>query len=358
MSRRRIEERRILGPYEEGNEWRIVVFDPRAEKKRSSFKAPSKSAIDELIEDIQEGWSEVDAITVSIALKAYREALVRKGTTEASAKETVRRIGLMFSVSDRLVADLTEKNCSASYDALTQRKKANGKLVSVAFHRNILIQARSFTAWCVKVKKWMRSNPLADVKGLGKANKGKPQLTGDEARKLRAWLMGRVGGGDTTSLALMMVLTMALRQEDVCKRVVRDVDLDGTVLRVSDGKSEMSDRPRAIPTELQAALRKLVEGRTPFDPLFRAEHGKHHTKSWLRSAMKRFCKLAGVPYVCPHSLKGTAGTIAHIVGQTAEAVADYLSHEEVRTQQHYVTPGVAEEAAAARGMKLINGGKR
>lgn len=357
MSRRRIEERRILGPYEEGNEWRIVVFDPRAEKKRSSFKAPSKSAIDELIEDIQEGWSEVDAITVSIALKAYREALVRKGTTEASAKETVRRIGIMFSAGDRLVADLRESECSALYDKMTERLKPNGETVSVAFHRTTLIQARSWLRWCVKKKKWLQSNPLEDVDGIGTAKKGKPQLTGDEARKLRVWLMWRVGRDDEAALALMMVLTMALRQEDIVQRVVRDVDLDGTVLRVRDGKTEMSDRNRVIPEELQPGLRKLVEGRESFDVLFRTPKGKPHTNSWLRSAMKRFSKAAGVPYACPHSLKGTAGSVAHIVGQTAEAVADYLSHEEVRTQQHYVRPGVAQDAATARGMKLINWGR-
>jgi hypothetical protein len=55
-----------------------------------------------------------------------------------------------------------------------------------------------------------------------------------------------------------MALLMALRSGDISRRLVRDVDLDATVLRVYDGKTHKSNRPRKIPEVLQPMLRKLV----------------------------------------------------------------------------------------------------
>ena len=73
---------------------------------------------------------------------------------------------------------------------------------------------------------------------------------------------------------------------------------------------------------LQPLLRLLVAGRSPLQPLFPALDGGYHTRAWLLAALKRFCRDAGVPAVCVHALKGTAGKIA-----------DHLSHESERTTQ-------------------------
>jgi len=89
---------------------------------------------------------------------------------------------------------------------------------------------------------------------------------------------------------------------------VRDVDLDCTQLNIDDGKMEKSNEPRVIPKKLQPYVRQLVEGRDPFEPLLKTSYTEsgHHTRRWLE-ALDTFCQKAGVPYFCPHTLKGVSG---------------------------------------------------
>ncbi len=115
---------------------------------------------------------------------------------------------------------------------------------SVDYHRNTLGNAKGFLAWCV-AQGWVQTNALAAVEGVGRRSVGKEQLTGDEARKLHDWCMWRARRGDEAAIGVLMLLLMALRQSDVTKRLVRDVDLDATVLRVSGGKTRRrANRPR------------------------------------------------------------------------------------------------------------------
>lgn len=207
----------------------------------------------------------------------------------------------------------------------------------------------------------MQENPLAGVKGIGRRNAGKQQHTGDETRKLYAFCLARAEAGDHAALGVLMALLMALRSADITRRLTRDVDLDATVLRVFDGKTHKSNRPRKIPEALQPMLRKLVAGRDPFKPLFWTPYTEsgHHTRCWLEEAMVRFCKAADVPYVCPHALKGTAATLLAQTGELADRIADHLSHEESSTTaKHYVAAGAIEQAQVTRAFAVIAGGRR
>jgi integrase len=188
------------------------------------------------------------------------------------------------------------------------------------------------------------------------------QLTGDEVRRLYAVLLP-LAEKDTlvgkSALACLMALLMALRSGDVTRRIVRDVDLDATVLHVSAGKSRASNRPRYVPEVLRPLLRRLVIGRQAFDPLFVSpwtESG-HHTHRWLPQALEGFCNAAGVPVVCPHALKGTAGTLLAEMGTEGDRIAGYLSHEDrATTERHYVAEGAGEAVRAEKVLRVITGG--
>jgi integrase len=133
------------------------------------------------------------------------------------------------------------------------------------------------------------------------------------------------------------------------------------VLRVEGGKTEMSDRPRQVPEVLQHALRKLAAGREPFEPLFKSSYtgSGFYTRRWLEQALEKFCREVGIPRVVPHALKGTAGSILAATGELSDRIADHLSHEQASTTtKHYVAPGAVETAQAARGLKVIAGGRR
>jgi integrase len=159
----------------------------------------------------------------------------------------------------------------------------------------------------------------------------------------------------------MMQLAMALRSSDLTRRIVRDVDLDGTQLIIEDGKSDKSNEPRVIPEKLQPYVRQLVAGRSPMEPLFKTPHTKdgHHSHHWMWQAQERFCRLAGVPHFCPHSLKGVSGTVIAKRGAAGNIVMDHLSHEEdATTFRHYVDRGLVEGAQAEQAFRVIAGGRR
>lgn len=314
-------------------------------------------------------------ITTDAALSSYHTWLTttghKKPNTSKSADETERRLRLFFEDAiDFKIPSITEEVGERLYFAFTQRtytvgpKKARReKPYQPGHHRHTLAQAKSFMDWCVKPARLIPSNPIKDVKGIGVVSVGKEQLTGDESIRFYEWCAYKAHRGDEAALALVMLLLMALRQGDVRKRVVRDVDLEGTILRVGVGSSARSktkkgDRPRRIPVVLQPLIKKLIEGRSPLEPLFKGEEGDFRCESWLRSAAHRFCKAADVPYVCPHGLKGTAGTLASEAGALADQVAEYLSHQSKATQRHYVAAGAAQEAIGAAALKVITGGKR
>lgn len=299
-------------------------------------------------------------MTVEEAIDQYRTYLQEKGTGEISYRETTRRLKLFFPDLTLPISRVTSERAKSYYEAFRQRRKKNGDPISVDYHRCTLINARSFLSWSVE-QGWLQVNPLASVKGVGRRNAGKQQHTGDETRKLYALCLARAESGDHAALGVLMALLMALRSGDITRRVVRDVDLDATVLRVYDGKTLKSNRPRKIPEVLQPMLRKLVDGRQPFEPLLRTPYTEtgHHTRRWLEEAMVRFCKAADVPYVCPHALKGTAATLLAQTGELADRIADHLSHEEASTTaKHYVARGAIEQAQVTRAFAVIAGGRR
>jgi integrase len=94
---------------------------------------------------------------------------------------------------------------------------------------------------------------------------------------------------------------------------------------------------------------KLASGKQPTDRLF-----KSHTPRWLLTNVKRICRLAGVPEVCTHALRGTHSTLATEHGVTGHAVTASLGHESVTTTYaNYATPSAVANAKSRRVAEAI-----
>jgi len=359
---RRDDRPRVLGPYyrEDRQQWRITTVDPRAAtatgRKRDRYFATEQEA-QEFKELKQEQLVRLESITIEAAIESYGKYLSEDKGTIGSG-ETVRRLRAFFPDLALPLGRMAPDLCKEYYEAFRQREHC-GRKISVSYHRATLINARSLFKWCVG-KGWVRVNPLASVEGVGKRNRGKMKHTGNEVRKLYAHIFPLAETGDCAALGVLSVLTMALRSSDLTRRLVRDVDLDATQLNISIAKTEMSEEPRVIPDALRPLFRRLVEGRDAFEPLFKTPYTKsgHHTRRWLEEAMRRFCAAAGVPYVCPHALKGTAGNILAKRGELGNRIAEYLSHEdESTTFKHYVDREIVEQAERGRALTVIQGGR-
>jgi integrase len=244
------------------------------------------------------------------------------------------------------------------YDAFRARTLADGKTpISVAYHRAALINARSHVQVLhFDEMKWIHDEPARrQVEGRWQAQERQAQADRERAAPVVRVRDGSASRGNDAALALMIELAMALRSGDICRRLVRDVDLDGTQLIIEDGKTEASNEPRIIPTKLQPLVRALVAGRgSPLEPLFKTTRTETGTMTIIGSGkrMERFCRLAKVPHFPPHALKGISGTVIAKRGAAGNLVMDHLSHEDERTtRRHYVDGGVIEAAQARAGVQ-------
>lgn len=346
MGRPRDTRRRVLGPYRDGASFRIAIIDGASDERRSDLTYPSKSAATRAKEKIEAEWHRLDEITVEAALKKYRDHLERKGNKPVSYTETIRRLKLFFSDEKRVLSTLTKRACERYYDAFADGRSAD-------YHRNTLIEARSFLRWTAE-RGWLRTNPLDGCKGVGKRRKGKAQLTRDEARAFSVAAEQLATAGDMGALGAWMLLLLGVRQSEVWLRRVRDVDESGTLLRISGAKTERGNRLVEIPAVLRSHLDALTTERDGDALLFGA-----HTKSWLRCAVARVCKAAGVPRVTPHGLRGTHASLSVVGGATAHLVAAQLGHESVTTTLgHYAAPDATQAATQGRALAVIEGGRK
>lgn len=362
MGRHTDERARVLGPYwvEVRQRWRlIVIHDPKAarpEDRSSTFHYRSE---EEAREDRQRIEERICNVTVGMAISAYEQHLAEKETIGYS--ETLRRIRLFFPDHEMMLTRVTAEKGKKWYDTFRARK-IRGNPISVSYHRAALINARSMLTYCVDEMKWLPENPFAKVKGLGKRKSGKRKPTGNELRAWFGFTWARMEAGDRTALGLMLAFAMSLRSSDLTRRVVRDVDMDGTQLNIEDGKTEKSNEPRTIPDKLQPFVRQYIDGRDPLEPLFmRRCKGKllHLTRRWLEQGMERMCEGAGIPCFCPHSLKSASGTVLAKRGAAANVIVDHLSHEEgATTFRHYVDKSIVDGAQAEQAFKVISGGRK
>jgi integrase len=195
---------------------------------------------------------------------------------------------------------------------------------------------------------------LGEVEGVGKRRKGKPQLRIDEARKWRAKALELASGGESGAVAALMCLLMGLRTSEVVERVVRDVDDDGRLLWVPEAKTEAGRRTQEIPEELQPFLLQLCEGKSPEDRLL-----GRHWRDWPCKWTRRICRLAGVPEVSAHGMRGLHATLAEEQGATAQMVVKALGHESIKTTHgHYTQPSAVANARQKRTLTVIGGGRR
>jgi len=142
--------------------------------------------------------------------------------------------------------------------------------------------------WCIKPQQWLKANPLAEVTGTGRRRHGKPQLRIDEARRLRLVCHEKARDGDDGAVAVLVGLLMGLRAQEIVTRTVRDLDDGGRILWVD------------------------ANDQVKFSP-------KRNTR--------RLCRLAQVPEVCAHSLRGFAATLGLLSGVPLAQVAAALGHE-------------------------------
>ena len=298
--------------------------------------------------------------TVRTILQEYlREQVTAGRSKQATADDIHLRISILLrNYMDATPGTITVKRATELYGlAVHEPRKKTGVPLSAASHRYYLAVTKAFFRWAVK-HKYASSNPFADVQPVGKVNRGKPQLRIEEARRfVTAALDLYKKKGDLMSLGALVALGCGLRASEVRLRRVRDLDDGGRILWITSGKTHNAQRNPLIPTFLRPYLIEASRGRPSEAFLFgdnKARPGAPRRRQAVNIAVARICKHAGVPQVCPHSLRGLWATLAVESGAATEAIASALGHGSfTMTARHYAQPVAIQNAKTARVMDVL-----
>ena len=309
---------------------RVRVVDTLTKKKTDHLYATEAEARDAM-PGLARKYRRPVGVVVSKSLDAYREHLATRGNRPGhpnrprTIEVTMDRVRKLFEpAGDILTGELTQTKVQALWAA-----RAAGKAVDT--NLNTLNQAKTFLRWIFK-KQWIKADNLLDgIEVLGTRRKGKPQLTEDESRRFLSVALEQAAAGDVSAVAAACALLLGMRATEIAHRIVRDLDAGGTKLHVTQAKTEAGIRTMKVPAVLQPLLQKLAHGKAAADRLF-GNVGRH----WIYRHVRRLCRLAGVPEVSPHGLRGTHSRLAVEAGMSGDVVAASLGHESFAvTEQHY-----------------------
>ena len=357
---------RVLGPYEQHNGWRVVVV--RADGSRESTVCKSEAAAERQKEILEAGLAAANHTTES-ALVLYRKHLEASGDKPDSIYVVEWAVELFFP--DPLpLSMLSQKRCQALYDDIRARtSEATGRPLANDTHRGALTRTKTFLSWCVE-QNWLRANPLAGVKAVGKLRpRGKSlgkdgnELRVKGARLWYAKALELAREGDEGAVAGLMALLLGMRAGEIVSRIVGDLDEDGApgdLLWIPCSKTPAGRRTLEVPDVLRPLLLKSAEGKDLTSPLIAWRDRKPHDHAWVIKQVRRICDAAGVPRVTAHAMRGLLATITTERGVAGHVIAATLGHEsyEDMTLKSYAAPGSREASVSRRGLVVLNGGAK
>lgn len=334
---------RYYGPYRHGDKWRILMRVP-GQKQQVHGTYENEEAGKRALRRLRTEARKYDGPTVSKALELYAQRLRANGLKKQSVDTTIYRLTKVFApVAQQPLALLTSAQAKELFAKLTGW--------SVDTRRNTLAEAKTF---CKRAKAngWTDLEPMKDLQGEGKRKRGKAKLTKDEARrylnKCRELASGKKKKQAEAAIAAAIPLLLGYRASEVVDRQVRDLDDGGSVLRVPSAKTHAGIRSQKLPEWFRPLLASRTAGKGPTDRIF------EHTRSWLLQRVKLICKLAGVPEVSPHGLRGTHADLSLHAHVTALAVSQALGHTSTDvTFGHYADRKIVDEHEQALVLSVL-----
>ena len=326
---------KVYGPYEPHrgrSKWRIQIWDPTTQRKKS-LTADSRQEAQVLKAQVEREIAGHSPVTIHTAVAEY---LTYKAGTIRSEKQ-VFDLGekLRGFLPDVPIHSISSTDAHGLYEAQTQQRGKKGAMAA-ATHQGRLRLVKAFWQWMVR-RGLATANPFATVLPIGKAQAGKFQLDEPDARKLDRHLFASADAGDEGALALLVELYLGLRTSEVLG--LRVSQLDGHNLFVHGTKTKNARRKLAVCEPVAALLRRHCEGRQGEERIFAANLPSQPAPNWAYKRLKKHCAAAGVPDICPHSLRGMHSSLALEGGATSQNVASALGHASfATTARHYATP--------------------
>lgn len=343
---------RVSGPYFDANTqtYRVVVFDAGKRKSVGALKSLEEALA--IKAELERRLKSCSSLLFDTAIEEFVKDKQKQGL-KASSIGTLDYKLRYFLPLDQTVSSFTPDQAQQLYDAETVKISRFGRTMRAQTHRNLLRATKMFFHWAVG-RKYVRVNPFAEVKPVGKPRAGKDQFRIDEARRLTQVLVSAAEQGEEGAVATYMQLVLGLRTSEVLYREVRDLDDDGRVLWIPSGKTANARRRLDVPEPLRTFLLAQAKGKSPERLLFGSERAQPYFQIWQWRQVSKYCRRAGLQRVCPHSLRGLHSSLAIAAGCTSSVVASALGHGSFAvTAQHYVDPDTLRNANLRRVAQVL-----
>ena len=299
---------RVSGPYFDANTqtYRVVLFDGGKRKSVGALKSMEEAlAIKAEFERNLQGDS---GILIRTAIEEFLLDKQRQGLKQCSINTIDCKLRCFLPL-DQPISSVTADKATQLYEAEIVKVSRFGRVMQAQTHRKLLGMAKLFFHWAMR-HNYVRTNPFADIKPVGKPRAGKEQLRIDEARRLTQVLVRAAAQGEEGAVATYTQLVLGLRSSEVLHREVRDLDDAGRVLWIPSGKTDNSRRRLDVPEPLRGFLLAQALGKPPERLLFGGDRAHPHHAGWQWQQVRKYCRRAGLQCVCPHSLRGLHSSLA------------------------------------------------
>lgn len=291
----------VYGPYppcKGRSRWRVQVYCASSKRKCTitfATRAEAEAAIPTLLQTIREQMPLPlhDAINQYLA---YKEACGLQPLSLSSLRDRLFR----FLSNDQPLSAITPAKAEELYLNFTKSHGRYGQL-KAATHQAVLRNTKEMWRWFVK-RGLTKANVFETVEPIGKVNAGKPQLRETDARLLDQLLFEQARKGDEGALALLVQVYLGLRSSEVMRLLVGSVESEGQKVSILKGKSKNAKRSLELFPDVAKLLWAHCQGRPDTERVFAANLPQAPKPSWMYKRLRKHCKAAGLPLVCPHSL--------------------------------------------------------
>jgi len=306
-------------------------------------------------------------------LPAQRSRELRPATIEQY--RNVIDAWIVPNVGGVKVSALTPKMVTELVDTLRTATTSTGRSGLSARSAQLSVGVlKAATAWAAE-NDLLGRNPIAAVRRPRAHSEVMKPWSADDARTFLT-----ATEDDRLAWAWALLLTRGLRRGELCGLRWEDVDLDGSVLRISrtrvtvagkavDSVPKTAAGRRSIPLDsslvsilrthkARQAAEKLAAGPAYEDSghLLADELGTPYHPETVSGMFEDAARRAGLPRIRLHDLRHTAASLMLSAGVPVKVVSEMLGHASpvitLATYAHAM-PGMAEEAGAALSARLL-----
>jgi integrase len=339
---------KVYGPYERGNLWRVHVVTTSGGARTTAYESFDTLAEAEAF--IDGARDEAQGVTLRMAVDEFVDEKKRSGLAATTIENYEHRLWRLLGLPKTATRPVRWVSLRGP-----ELYKASIGTGAADTHINGLNVGRMWGNWCVE-QKYLRANPFAKVKKVGRKRKGstKERLSVDESRRLEAHCFANAG--DQDCVLTYGYLMLGKRASELVRLRVCDLDDNGWMVRILDAKSAASIGSIPVSPELREMLIGLAKGRAPDARLFVNLNGRPMTRYVARDRVKAVLKAAGVTVMPPQALRRTFVDNANRQGVALRTIAEMAGHTSTAvTERSYMSPDQKQAGLVERNLKAVRG---